>query len=72
MRTIEVTEREASDIMFGMDNIGYCLSCGEEAYGCEPDARNYTCESCGERQVFGFEECLIMGNVTIIESDSEC
>jgi predicted RNA-binding Zn-ribbon protein involved in translation (DUF1610 family) len=43
------------------DYIGFCLSCGEEASGCEPDARNYVCESCGEEQVFGAEELLIMG-----------
>ena len=28
--------------------------------GCEPDARNYTCESCGEPKVFGAEELLLM------------
>lgn len=41
--------------------IGFCLSCGEEAYGVEPDARQYKCESCGEYRVFGAEEILIMG-----------
>jgi len=43
------------------DNIGFCLACGEEAYGVEPDARHYKCESCGELRVFGAEEILIMG-----------
>ena len=41
--------------------LGYCLACGEEQSGCEPDARNYECESCGEHKVFGAEECLLMG-----------
>jgi len=45
----------------GMGNIGFCLSCGEEADGCEPDAKEYECESCGEHQVYGAEEILIMG-----------
>lgn len=40
-------------------NLGFCVHCGEEAHGVEPDARNYKCESCGERQVFGAEEILI-------------
>jgi len=42
------------------DNLGFCLSCGAEAYGVEPDARRYTCESCDEDKVYGAEELLIM------------
>lgn len=40
---------------------GFCLSCGNRQSGCEPDARNYICESCEEPRVFGAEEILIMG-----------
>jgi len=47
-----------------LDNPGFCLSCGEEADSCEPDARNYKCESCGENEVFGAEEVLVMGQYT--------
>ena len=42
---------------------GFCRACGDEASCCEPDARNYTCESCGNRQVFGADELLLMGAV---------
>jgi predicted RNA-binding Zn-ribbon protein involved in translation (DUF1610 family) len=42
-----------------LDNPGFCLACGLEAHGVEPDARKYACESCGERQVYGAEELLI-------------
>jgi hypothetical protein len=28
-----------------LDNPGFCLACGAEAEGCEPDARQYECES---------------------------
>ena len=38
--------------------VGFCKACGEEQYGCEPDARNYECETCGEYEVFGAEELL--------------
>tara|TARA_Y100000034_G_C6525521_1_gene226260 strand:+ start:135 stop:296 length:162 start_codon:yes stop_codon:yes gene_type:complete len=41
------------------DHRGFCLACGEDAYGVEPDARNYECEECGEKEVFGAEECLM-------------
>ena len=41
-------------------NAGFCTACGAEADGVEPDARNYECESCGERAVYGAEELLMM------------
>ena len=40
-------------------NQGICKACGEFADCVEPDARNYTCDFCGENQVFGAEEILI-------------
>lgn len=43
------------------DNIGFCLWCGLEAWGVEPDARNYDCEECGESMVYGAEEIFLMG-----------
>lgn len=43
-----------------LDNPGFCLACGNEQEGCEPDARNYECESCGEKQVYGSDELLMM------------
>lgn len=42
-----------------LDNPGFCLACGLEANDCEPDARNYECDGCGEKQVFGAEELLM-------------
>jgi hypothetical protein len=44
---------------------GFCVACGESAYGVEPDARNYECESCGKNQVFGAEELLMMGMISL-------
>ena len=46
---------------FGDEYIGFCTNCGEEAYGVEPDAREYECESCGERKVYGAPELVVMG-----------
>ena len=42
------------------EGIGFCLACGDEAYGVEPDARKYECESCGANKVYGAEEILLM------------
>ena len=41
------------------DGSGFCLGCGAEASGVEPDARNYHCEDCGATQVYGAEEIII-------------
>jgi hypothetical protein len=43
-----------------LDNPGFCIYCGEEAEGCEPDARRYRCEVCGKHGVYAAEELLIM------------
>ena len=55
-----VTEAVESH-MRSLDNPGFCLLCGEDADGCEPDARKYECEACGERGVYGADEVLLMG-----------
>jgi len=43
-----------------LDNPGFCLACGSEADGCEPDAQRYTCEYCDEPRVYGAEQILMM------------
>jgi predicted RNA-binding Zn-ribbon protein involved in translation (DUF1610 family) len=45
--------------MFSLDSPGFCLTCGNEAEGVEPDARRYACEACGEREVYGAEELTL-------------
>lgn len=42
-----------------LDNPGFCIACGNEQGGCEPDAREYECEACGELAVYGAEELLL-------------
>lgn len=59
--TAEEILAEAEDQMFGMGNTGICTECGASRDGCEPDARNYPCEECGKRKVFGASELVLMG-----------
>jgi predicted RNA-binding Zn-ribbon protein involved in translation (DUF1610 family) len=50
-------------VMFAVesgDSVGFCVACGAEAYGVEPDARKYKCESCGQAKVYGAEELLML------------
>ena len=57
--TDEVLEDARHRRMVSLDDPGFCLVCGNEQGGCEPDARNYACESCGAEQVFGIEELIM-------------
>lgn len=55
--------RRVMEAVESQEYVGFCLSCGEEHFGIEPDAREYECEACGEFQVYGAEEILISGEV---------
>ena len=54
-RVVAAVERSHGNL----DNPGFCVLCGAEADGVEPDARRYECEACGEPGVYGAEELLI-------------
>jgi len=49
----------AMDSQLSLDDPGFCIACGADAYGVEPDARRYTCEACGEKAVYGAEELAL-------------
>jgi len=59
----DVTARRVSEAFEraqnSLDNPGFCVACGAEAEDVEPDARRYTCDSCGQPGVFGAEELLL-------------
>ena len=54
-RVAQAVERELTTL----DNPGFCIAYGVEAEGCEPDARQCECESCGEPAAYGAAEILI-------------
>jgi len=65
MRRVRMTE---ADYLDACDmHCGVCMTCGYNQGGCEPDARNYTCECCGETEVFGVEELMVSGRVEIVD-----
>lgn len=53
------------DFDAGLDDFdlqGYCTACGElHEDNVEPDARRYTCSTCGEPCVYGVSELIMMG-----------
>lgn len=48
---------------------GFCRKCDEITnFGdVEPDARNRSCDECGEQEVFGVEQAMLMGIIEIEE-----
>lgn len=59
-----VTAERVCDAVYrrlvSLDNPGFCLDCGADADGIEPDARQFRCDSCGLPAVFGADEVLLM------------
>lgn len=53
--TIERVADAVQRSLTTLDNPGFCLACGEEANGCEPDAEGYRCHECGKPLVYGAE-----------------
>jgi predicted RNA-binding Zn-ribbon protein involved in translation (DUF1610 family) len=54
-RVFEAAKRHRASL----DDPGFCVACGKEAEGVEPDARNYLCESCGDFTVYGAEDLFL-------------
>jgi DNA-directed RNA polymerase subunit RPC12/RpoP len=53
-----------ADVMAAIENdsnSGWCIKCGANADGIEPDASKYACADCGARQVYGAEQLMLMG-----------
>jgi hypothetical protein len=50
-----------SDLLIAieLDN-GFCLACGAENEGIEPDARKYNCICCNKPRVYGAEQLFLM------------
>ncbi len=46
--------------MKGLASPGWCVKCGKEHKGIEPDARKYVCAKCGSTSVYGAEELVLM------------
>ena len=59
------TADEYQDMIYGLSNEGWCLTCGELVDGVETDARKYHCEVCDKKSIYGLEELLMMGILQI-------
>jgi len=63
---MEMTEAEYREA--DSDYQGYCSHCKELTHdSCEPDAHKYECPVCERKTVYGIQEALLMGLITIGE-----
>jgi len=58
--TVSRVMEAVEDAEYTLDNPGFCIACGENADGVEPDACEYECEACGQNKVYGAQEILFM------------
>jgi hypothetical protein len=57
--TLERVQEAVMRRVTTLDDPGFCIACGQETDGVEPDARRYHCPACQLDTVFGVEELLI-------------
>lgn len=57
--TLERIESAVRRHMSTLDDPGFCIACGTDADGVEPDAQRYRCDACCELAVYGAEDLLI-------------
>jgi len=55
-----ITEARIIDAISRDDGTGFCIECGGERDGCEPDAVNYNCPACSQPEVYGADNVLLM------------
>ena len=60
----KITQEEYEDATYNYE--GWCTNCEYFTRDeCEPDAAKYRCPDCGHRTVYGAEEALMLGLITI-------
>ena len=57
--TFEKVENAINRSNTTCDNPGFCLACGEENEGIEPDGEGGECEACGAMKVMGAEQIIL-------------
>lgn len=57
--TIERVTSAVRESMFDLSNPGFCIACGENVEGTEPDMSRGRCPYCSAFKVYGAEELLM-------------
>lgn len=57
--TVEMVEDALESSVFDTDYISYCILCGAEHQGFEPDTRGAICDHCNDEAVYSVEELVL-------------
>lgn len=69
-KKLRITMDEFNDLRDAND--GFCVKCGKINEGFhEPDAENYECSHCEERESFGMDTLFMNGTVQLVEDEDE-
>jgi hypothetical protein len=61
MIRVKIPWEQLEEVLARDDNIGFCLACGCEQHGIEPDREQSKCVNCDDLEVYAAEQILIMG-----------
>ena len=64
MKTVSMSEADFEEHLH--NDVGVCVECHGTREGCEPDAREYKCPSCGLSTVYGVEWLMVAGDIEFI------
>ena len=56
----DVTFSRLEEAILAGENTGYCIDCGAETDGVEPDAERYPCHECGATTVYGADQLILL------------
>ena len=57
---VDVTFARLQDAIDSDEYTGFCIGCGAETNGVEPDAERYACDECGSNLVYGAEKLILL------------
>ena len=56
----DVTFSRLEKAILASEEMGFCIACGAERDGVEPDAEKYRCDECGTSSVYGADQLILL------------
>lgn len=56
----DVTFSRLEEAILASEEMGFCIACGAERDGVEPDAEKYRCDECGTSSVYGADQLILL------------
>lgn len=56
----DITFERLERAILSSDELGFCINCGSETDGVEPDAEQYRCSECSTNGVYGADQLILL------------